>query len=203
MKLYTSPTSPYARLVRAVLLEKQLDSRVTPVWVNPWDSPEALLAVSPFSRVPVLEDEEGVCLTESAIIALYLERRFPEPRLMPLDRVEEVHRKLGLAQGLIDSAVGIVVHRRFRDGDDDDTLLRRRHDALARGISVLDGVVRPVVDRPDMGSLAVAVALEFLDFRLPDFDWRGMASELPSWLGVIASRPSLVATQPGIEQPSF
>ncbi|WP_163139994.1 glutathione S-transferase family protein, partial [Arhodomonas sp. KWT] len=92
MKLYTSPTSPYARLVRTVLLEKQLDSRVTPVWVNPWESPEALLAVSPFSRVPVLEDEEGVCLTESAIIALYLERRFPEPRLMPLDRVEEVHR---------------------------------------------------------------------------------------------------------------
>ncbi len=201
MKLYASPTSPYARFVRVVLLEKELDPRVTPVWVNPWDSAEALLAANPFSRIPVLEVDDGTQLMESAVIVLYLERRFPEPRLMPLDRVEHVHRKLGLAQGLMDAAVAVVAHRRFHGDSGDDAIVKRRLEALARALPVADEAVRPLIDRPDLGSLALACALGYLDFRLPELDWQATTRKLPDWYHAIAARASLANTQPTLEQP--
>lgn len=39
MELYASPTSPYARIVRLVLAQKQLGDRVQEHMLDPWQSP--------------------------------------------------------------------------------------------------------------------------------------------------------------------
>jgi glutathione S-transferase len=46
-------------------------------------SPE-FLKISPFGKVPVIEDE-GFTLPESEVICEYIEDRFPEPALLPKD----------------------------------------------------------------------------------------------------------------------
>ncbi|MDZ7810880.1 MAG: glutathione S-transferase N-terminal domain-containing protein [Arhodomonas sp.] len=159
--------------------------------------------MSPLARVPVLEDDAGTCLTESAVIALYLERRFPEPRLMPLDRVEHVHEKLGLAEGLIDSAVGVVAYRRFHPESSGAPLVERRLEAIRRTLPRVAAVIRPLMDRPDLGSIALAVALDYLDFRLSELGWREDHDELAAWHRAIAARQSLQATAPDLEAPAF
>jgi len=48
----------------------------------------------------------------------------------------------------------------------------------------------------DMGRLAVACALGYVDFRLPDLGWRDGRPALAGWAEAIMARPSLVATAP-------
>lgn len=196
MKLFASATSPYARLVRVVLCEKQIDGRVELQLVDPWQTPPELTAANPCSRVPTLIADDGTALTESGLIALYLERRYPEPRLVPRDRVESVHARLGLAHGCLDAAVGVVSLRRF--GPEARALIARRLEALERCIPHLGAAVQGVnAEQPDLGDLAVAVALEYLDFRFAgEIDWRRASAAAEQWHAVVAGRPALAQTRP-------
>jgi len=195
MKLYASPTSPYARLVRIVLAEKDVSEQVETVWVNPWEDDPALLAVSPFARVPALE-EDGTVITESVVIATYLERRFPTPALMPGDRLARVCHKLSLGEGLLDAAVGVVAALRYGGASVEDPLVKRRKAAVERAVPRLAdaGVGSP--DEPDLGDLAVGVALAYLSFRMPEVDWRGAEPGLSEWLERLEERGAFSTTRP-------
>ncbi|MDE2150668.1 MAG: glutathione S-transferase N-terminal domain-containing protein [Gammaproteobacteria bacterium] len=195
MKLLASPTSPYARLVRVVIHEKHLDGTVSCEWVDPWASPGSLLAANPFSRVPTLLADDGEVLTESLLIALYLDQRFPEPVLVPAGSRARIYRKLGLANGLIDAAVAVVAARRFGYEKPDRDPVRRRLDSLRRGMAMLDSDAADA-RTPDLGDLALAIGLAYLDFRLPEFGWRDLASALAEWYRVVEQRPSLQHTRP-------
>lgn len=196
MELYTSPTSPYARLVRVTLVEKQLDERVGYRFVDPWTSPPALLAINPACRVPALITPGGHALTEAGVIVLFLERRYPEPRLIPRDAVEAVHARLGQALGCLDAGTGVITERRH--GDPTTALTRRRAEALERA---LEGVARGVeagrTGDPDLGDLAAAVALDWVDFRFADeIQWRARYPAVAAWLEGLRGRRSFIETQP-------
>jgi glutathione S-transferase len=49
---------------------------------------------------------------------------------------------------------------------------------------------------PTIGEIAVGCALAWLDFRMPDIDWRDGRSRLTSWYEKISSRSSLQKTAP-------
>ena len=74
MKLYITPGSPYARVARIVVLEKQLEGRVEFVvaQTRSADSPYYRIAAS--GRVPYLVRDDGVGLEESSVICRYLDQ---------------------------------------------------------------------------------------------------------------------------------
>ncbi len=82
MRLFDFDRAPNPRRVRIFLAEKQL--RIPLVNVDLFRreqlSPE-FLAINPGGTVPVLETEDGTCLTECVAICRYLESLQPEPRL--------------------------------------------------------------------------------------------------------------------------
>ncbi len=196
MKLYTSPTSPYARLVRVALVEKELTERVEYVFLDPWSSPAELLAVNPACRVPTLVTESGEALTEAGVIVLYLERRYPEPRLMARDNVERVHAQLGAALGCLNSGVGVFLQRRFAEPG--AVLETRWAESLQRGAAALVAAVDTARQGdPDLGDLAVAVALDWLDYRFAEeVNWRAGAAEVAAWVDRLLARPAFTNTQP-------
>ena len=196
MQLYTSPTSPYARLVRVVLAEKQLIDQVEYHFLDPWETPAELLAVNAACRVPTLVTGAGEALTEAGVIVLYLERRYPEPRLMARDGVESVHARLGLALGCMDAGAGVLMERRH--GDPGTPLAQRRAEGLQRItrslIEAIDGV-RP--GDPDLGDLAMAVALNWVEYRFrAEVPWREWSEAAPAWLARINERPAFLETLP-------
>ncbi len=196
MKLFASPTSPYARLVRVILIEKELSERVEYVFVDPWSSPAELQAVNPACRVPTLVTDHQAVLTEAGVIALYLEHRYPEPRLMARDNVERVHAQLGLALGCLNSGVGAFLQRRF--GEPGSTLETRWAASLQRGAK---GLVETVdagrTGDPDLGDLAIAVALDWLDYRFAEeVNWRAGAADVAAWVDRLLARPAFADTQP-------
>lgn len=197
MKLYLSATSPYARLVAAVIIEKGLSERVERVLVDPWASGEEILRVNPASRVPALEVEEGLVITESLLIVSYLDRLVAQPALIPPERAAEVLRTTGLGQGLVDSAVGIIATRKFHPEFSTGPLQARRLEAMRRSVHELDRVLAPVPAQPDLGDLAAAVALGYLDLRFAaELPWRELSPRLADWYAAIAQRPALRDTRP-------
>jgi len=82
MTLYSGTTCPFSHRCRIVLHEKQTDFKV--IDVDLLASPVDIAVVNPYQRVPVLA-ERGLVLYEPNIINEYIEERFPQPQLMPLD----------------------------------------------------------------------------------------------------------------------
>jgi glutathione S-transferase len=68
----------------------------------------------------------------------------------------------------------------------------RQHRAIARTLDI----VAPVDDRFDLGDIALACALAYLDFRLPEIVWRCAHRTLAAWLDEVGRRPSMQATAP-------
>ena len=81
--LYDAARCPYCARVRIALAEKGVDYEPVPIDLD--DRPGWIYEKNPAGRVPVLEEDEGLCLPESAVIMEYLEDRFPDPPLLPRD----------------------------------------------------------------------------------------------------------------------
>ena len=196
MKLYLNKASPYARLVMVVAREKRMHDQIELVWTDPWASSDDLLAVNPFSKVPTLVLPDGEPLVESACICDYLDAAGEGRRLVPAALAERVPvlRKYGVGRALIDSAFGAVIDRRYSAGN---TLAARWLVAAKRGVKVLDADHTLSATRePDMGDLAIGVALSYIDFRLKEVEWRAAAPRLGDWFEHVNARPSMRETAP-------
>lgn len=82
MKMYGGLLSPFVRKVAVVLGEKGVD--YTPARGGPGSTDPEFLAVSPFAKIPAIDDE-GFTLSDSSAIVHYLEAKYPEPALIPAD----------------------------------------------------------------------------------------------------------------------
>jgi RNA polymerase-associated protein len=85
LTLYDAARCPYCARVRILCHEKGIDYEPLAVDLN--DRPAWIYEKNPLGRVPVLE-EDTFLLPESAVIMEYLEERYPEPPLWPLDAAE-------------------------------------------------------------------------------------------------------------------
>jgi hypothetical protein len=102
MKLYISATSPFARKVRVLLIEKQVPHEVEVV--DLW-SPNELQQINPIGKVPALVLDDGRAMAGSAFIADWVDGRYPRPRFIPADddgRLE-ARRWESFADGVMDA----------------------------------------------------------------------------------------------------
>jgi glutathione S-transferase len=191
MKLYSNRPSPYGRKVLIAAHEKSLMERITLVQIDPWSDPGALLAVTPLGKVPALVTDDGVVITDSTIISEYFNAIGHGRALIGHDRFE-VMARVALMQGLIDAAFAMVVEQRRPTERRWDDWLSRQRRAIARTLDM----VAAVDDRFDLGDIALACALAYLDFRLPEITWRSAHRTLAAWLDEVNRRPSMQATAP-------
>jgi glutathione S-transferase len=82
MKLYDSATAPNPRRVRIFLAEKGISVPVEQIDIAKRANRDGgFLAKNPFGQVPVLELDDGTCISESVAICRYFEEVQPEPAL--------------------------------------------------------------------------------------------------------------------------
>ena len=77
-----SPVSNYYNKVKIALLEKGVS--FTEELVKTGSKDEAVLSATPLGKIPFIRTEDGV-LCESQVILDYIERRYPNPPLLPAD----------------------------------------------------------------------------------------------------------------------
>ena len=90
MKLYDYPGAPNPRRVKIFAAEKGIDLELVHCDMSKREhkSPE-FLKKNPSGKIPVLELEDGRCISESVAICRYLEFIEPEPNLFGKDAYEQ------------------------------------------------------------------------------------------------------------------
>ena len=199
MKLYITPGSPYARIARMVVLEKDLSSRVETVIAQTRTQDSPYYRINPSGRVPYLVRDDGVGLEESAVICDYLDRLDGKPAfLLPDgDAHWEARRLEALARSMLD---GIAVWgRELARPPNERSPTTLQHEA-ERSRRMADLWEREI-DHPwmhgalNMAQITLGCALGF-EARMPELAWRPDHPKLCAWFQRIASRPSFAATAP-------
>lgn len=195
MQLFASPTSPYARKVRIVIAEKGLAGRVTILPANPLgDDTAALHAANPLGKIPTLVLDDGTSLYDSRVIVEYLDGFATSEALIPEGGIPRMRalRRQALADGVMDAAFSIVMERRRPAPQQSPEWLARWEAGIRRAVAAIE--TSPGFD---IGDIATAAALGYLDFRLPDLRWRDHApAGLAEWWGAIQTRNSILLTVP-------
>lgn len=199
MKIYGDYLSPFVRMCFVVAHEAGLSGRVEYVQekVSPTQANPKLTALSPIGKVPVLETDHGHGIYDSRVIIEYLCHVAGNSTLIPDDGVKRfrVLTLLALGQGLGDAAVGY----RYETGARPQGLqwtewMERVKVRMAAALDDLEKNWRACLAEVNAGSIAVAVVLSYIDFRLPDMKWRDGRPSLAAFHAGFASRDSMVKT---------
>ena len=172
MKLYITDTSPYARIDRIVILEKQLGARVEPVRAGTRVRDSPFYAINPSGRVPYLVTDDGVGFEESTLICAHLDHVDGSPAFEPpADQAFELRRPEALARSLLDALA--VWNRELRLRPENERSPAILEHELQRSRRLLD--------------------LELLN---PGFRWRSGRPSLVDWANRLGERASIQATRP-------
>lgn len=199
MKLYYAPASPFVRKVSIVAIETGLEKSIERIGTNPWQAEEALTSENPLSKIPTLITDDGLVLYDSCVICEYLDSLHSGEKIIPESGEArwQVLRLQALADGLLDSGI-LRLREKMRPeqeySPDWDVMqkgaVERALNQLEQSISSWDKTAL------NLGSVTVAVALAWLDFRFPDEDWRLNRSKLSAWYELFSKRPSMLETVP-------
>ena len=191
MKLYVTPTSPYARLARIVVIEKGLQDRVEVIEAQTRTAGSSYYAVNPSGRVPYLIDDAGIGMEDSQLICAYLDSVDGQPRLHRADRDWAYRRLEARARSLCDG-ISVWVREMRRPANERSPTILAHEAARGQRMATLfeSEVATPLLQGPPtMAHLVVAVALDFArdrgfgeltDGRPQLAAWRQRMDALPS-----------------------
>ncbi|KAF0811243.1 putative GST-like protein YibF [Andreprevotia sp. IGB-42] len=198
MKLYSSPTSPYGRKVRIVLLEKKIDCQLIEDIPSAADSKVA--SVNPLGKVPALVLDDGKPLYDSSVIVEYLDHVSPVGKLLPADHRQAVGVKRweALADGVTDAAALIVAERRRPPELQSADWVERQQAKIERGLAALSADLGEskwcFAGHFSLADIATGCCLGYLSMRFPDFDWATRHPNLATLYAQLNERPSFVDT---------
>jgi RNA polymerase-associated protein len=185
--LYNAERCPYAARVRIVLAEKGIDVEVVEIDLS--DRPAWFYEKNPKGRVPVIEEEGGSPLPESAVIMEFLEERYPEPALLPPDPADRAAARLLI----------------FRDSDLTDPYyaLRREEDEAREQFDAALGRLDALLgEQPYLSGAEYGLAdIGLVPWVLRARDMLGVELDgfpaLTDWLARLEQRPA-IAEEAGI-----
>lgn len=206
MKLYITPGSPYARMARAVVQEKNLEDRVEMIMAKTRTENSPYYDVNPSGRVPFLLLDDGRNFEESALICRYLDAIDGNPSLSSAPGAPEweLERLESMARSMLD---GISLWSReytYRPAEIRSDFFIGHE--TARAIRMLDAFEReidnPVLTGPiNMAQVTLACTLHGRERLADGFEWRAERPKLAAWIDRIGDRPSFASTKPPPRKP--
>jgi glutathione S-transferase len=202
MKLFHSPASPFVRKVIATAIELGLDDRLErlPSTASPIKRDENVAAFNPTGKVPTLIADDGSVLFDSRAICEYLDAIDGRNRIFPPPGPARWHAltEQALGDALLDAALLTRYETLIRPPELQwqawkDGQLRK----VAAALEVIDGAADGYAERFDIGTLTLACALGYLDFRFPQLEWRNRHLRAAVWFARVSERPSLRRSVPG------
>jgi len=200
MKLYTSLGSPYGRIARIVVLEKQLDSRVTLTPVKVRGAGNPYYQVNPSGRVPYLLLDDGRGLDGSAVVCAYLDQLDGHPTFAwPAgDTGWEGHRLEALARSMLDGMAVWGRELRRPANERSPTIVEHEASRAARLVGAWESEIgNPLMNgRLNLAQITLVCAFGYCARGIPGYLWRPDHPQLSAWLDRMASHPSIAATAP-------
>lgn len=196
IKLYGFSVSNYYNVVKAVLLEKELDFEEV---FTRGSSDEEYRAKSPMGKVPCMVVEEGA-ISESQVAVDYLEDAYPEPALYPkgaFDRakVREIMRVIEL---YLELPARRLYAEAFFGGSVSDETKREVKPLLAKGMDAFARVAQfsPYLAGDTFTAADIAGAIHLPLIRdahrgiFGEDPWSGVP-EIKPFIGKVRERPAM------------
>lgn len=192
MQLFYGQPSPYSRKVRIAACELGVELKLVPTNAMAWDNEFG--NINPINRVPALLLDDGRVFFDSPVICEYLDVTFG-PRLFPAagaDRWAALQRQ-AFGDGIMDTAVPRRHEILRPDAQRSPERLRLYKRSSDQIVAELEKRVDefPVLD---IGTIAIACGLSYLNFRFSEDNWQDAHPRLSDWFEKFASRPSMLAT---------
>ena len=203
MKLIGAVTSPYVRKVRIVMAEKKLEYQF--ILEDVWAADSTITQSNPLGKVPCLVMEGGEALFDSRVIVEYLDTLSPVGKLIPASGRERTEVKTweALADGLLDAAIAARLEAHWvgrSDGERSQAWIDRQlgkvHDSLEAMGQGLGDKAFCSGSHLSLADIAVGCALGYLDFRLPNINWRHNHPNLDRLHDKLMQRPSFTESLP-------
>lgn len=200
MKLLGSMTSPFVRKVRVVMVEKKLEFEL--VLEDVWATDTKIQEFNPLGKVPCLVTDDGSSLYDSRVIVEYLDTLSPVGRLLPQGNRDRTATKCweAIGDGVLDACVSIVIEGRRPEHLRSENWVSRQRGKI---VSALDAMERGVSPNHfcmgvnfSLADVSVGCALGFLDFRMPELNWRNNHPNLAALYERLMARPSFATTVP-------
>ena len=194
MRLFHAPASPFARKVMACAIARGIDGQIT--LVPAAGEAADLVEANPLGKLPCLVTDDGIALFDSRVICEFLDTvggvfpLFPDhaPRIRAL-------RFQALGDGISDA----LVLRRGEQGRPSEparqAVIAVQKAKVDRSLAVLES--DPPANHLDIGSIAVACALGYMDLRFPTEPWRDSHANLAAFYEAMMQRPCMLRTLPG------
>jgi glutathione S-transferase len=195
MRLHHSPASPFGRKVLVCAHEKAIAGRITVVPTSPALDP-GLRALNPLAQIPTLVIDEGDALFDSTVICHYLELIAPDPPLYPTPPAALVAalRRQALGDAICDAAVLRRMESQRPAGERSAAQDARLAGRVGHALAWLEARPDELDGPPDIGRIAIACALGYLDLRFAHEPWRARHPNLARWFEAFDLRPSMRAT---------
>jgi glutathione S-transferase len=199
MRLFGTPGSPFARKVRIVLEEKRIPHEYI---IERGSAPGSRVPqFNPLGKIPALVLDGGRAIYDSPVIVDYLDGVSGEPKLIPADFEQriEVKRWEALGDGVADATVAVShEYREPKDKQRSAAWFERQRLKIDRGLAVMaqDLGERGFCfgERFSLADVAAVFALGYLDYALPEVDWRGVHPNLARHAERMAKRDSCART---------
>lgn len=201
MQLVSADASPFARKVRALILEtgQQADVEiVTAGPTTPIEPAAEVRAANPLSKIPALIRPGAPTLYDSRVITRFLDARAGSGLYPAAPALWDTLVLEATADGIMEAAVLMVYEGRCRPPDKQDQGWVEAQWSKVEG--ALDALEQQWLDHLsgplDMGQIAVGCALGYLDFRHDAREWRKGRGGLDDWFAAFSERPAMRETSP-------
>src|SRR5688572_7204323 len=199
MKIHGHPWSINTRKTLMTLAEKGHEATLALVMLPKGEHKRLQhLALHPFGKVPVLEDEDLI-LYETHAIDRYLDAKLPGPRLVPASPREaaRVDQWIGIADSyLVPHAHPVVVEllfRRYLGGERNDQAVATGRAGLPQALDVADAAL---ASSPHLAGSAFTLAdihwmpyVEYLE-RVAEGEAIARRPHLAAWWKRVSERPT-------------
>lgn len=195
MKLYFSLTSPYARKVRAVAIERGIELALEVV-TGPLSS---VSPHNPLGKVPVLVREDGTAVFDSPVIVELLDGLGRGPSLLGDGEARiAVGIWQALADGIMDATVIRGMELRRPAAAQAPSTIQHQEGKIASALDYAEARVGDgflVADRFSVADIAVCAAMGYVDLRHPH-PWRDSHPRVAAFVERVGARRCLAETRP-------
>lgn len=199
MKIYGDTISPFVRMCLVTAHECGLSGKLEHVReaVKPTQANPKLTALSALGKIPILETDHHHPLYDSRVIIEYLAHVAGNKTLIPDDGVKRfrILTLQALSQGLADVCVAYRYETAARPlGLQWADWMARTEQRINAAIDDMDRNWQAELTDVTAGTIAMAVALAYIDFRLPAFKWRDTRPNLGAFHEKFSARESMLKT---------
>ena len=201
MKLWYSPASPFVRKVLILAHEAGIADQIELVNAvqTPLDPNDDLAKDNPLGKIPSMVLEDGHTVFDSRVICEYLDGIHDGEKLIPASGMERMDALVtqSIGDGIMDAAVGARYEQALRPEDKQwDKWIEGQFIKITQALDTLETWRGARLPEIHIGSISVAAALGYLDFRHGHFDWRKDRPVLTQMYETFSKRTSMLESDP-------